>query len=73
MAELPSVRRVAREEHRDEVAERRLERGVGVDVDDAQRCAVRRRHRAYRLQHFVAEVAVRAREQRQPQRFIRRC
>ena len=58
------VRR-SQHEHRHELPVPRLERGMRIDVDLDDRRAVPRRDGVRRVAHLVAEVAVRAREERE--------
>src|SRR5262249_48280127 len=65
VAELLSRRRTPGEEHWDKLAVASLERRIGIDVDDIDRRRMRRGDRPDCGEHLIAEVAIRAREQRE--------
>jgi len=70
MAKLAAARDVAEQQYRHALAERGLERRVGVDVELDERRLSLRDERRKRRAHVVAEMTVRADEKRQPDRGV---
>src|SRR6185436_4304918 len=64
-AELLATARFADKKHRHCFAKSELERRIGIDVDDTNRCRMRGGERPQRGHHLVAEMTIRAREERE--------
>ena len=67
MAELNALM----QQHRHPLAIARFEFGIIIDVDDVDNSAELLSQRQQRLRHFVAKMAITAREKRQPRQVNR--